>query len=65
MQLPVVTDRSMNGEVDLWKDKYARASTECELMRKRNEELEDRLLHVVDKIESDKQLLSAEIDGSI
>jgi len=49
-------------ELAIWKDKYNRISEQHATLLNQNQELEDRLLNVVDKIERDKSLLSDEID---
>jgi len=49
-------------QLAIWKDKYHRLSEQYGTLLNQNQELEDRLLNVVDKIERDKSLLSDEID---
>uniref|UniRef100_A0A914WFV4 Tight junction-associated protein 1 n=1 Tax=Plectus sambesii TaxID=2011161 RepID=A0A914WFV4_9BILA len=56
------TEQSSAYENALWKDKCERLSMQLQDMQKRNEELEDRLLNMVEKTEGDKILLSDEID---
>jgi len=49
-------------ELAMWKDKYNRVAEQHAMLLNQNQDLEDRLLNVVDKIERDKSLLSDEID---
>ncbi len=49
-------------ERTLWEEKYERLLEEFTKFQKHNEELEDKLLNVVEKTERDKILLSEEID---
>lgn len=47
---------------DLWKMKYEKLEEQYKVMKDRNEELEDRLLNLVEKVEQEKIILSNEID---
>jgi len=49
-------------QLAIWKDKYNRLAEQQAMLLNQNQELEDRLINVVDKIERDKSLLSDEID---
>jgi len=49
-------------ELAIWKDKYSRLAEQQANLLNQNQDLEDRLINVVDKIERDKSLLSDEID---
>lgn len=46
----------------IWKLKYERLDEQYNVMKSRNEELEDRLLNLVEKVEQEKLILSKEVD---
>jgi len=50
-------------QIDLWQGKYERLLHSYIELQKLNQELEERLLNVVEKTEADKMLLSNEIDS--
>lgn len=47
---------------DWWKMKYEKTEEQYRVMKGRNEELEERMLNLVDKVEQEKVILSNEID---
>jgi len=49
-------------QLAIWQDKYKRLADQHATLLNNNQDLEDRLINVVDKIERDKSLLSDEID---
>ncbi|WKY10541.1 hypothetical protein Q1695_002704 [Nippostrongylus brasiliensis] len=51
-----------DADIEYWRTKYALLEEQFQIQRKRNEELEDRLLLMVEKIESEKKQLADEID---
>ncbi|KAK5968974.1 hypothetical protein GCK32_019176 [Trichostrongylus colubriformis] len=52
-----------DAEIDYWRTKYALLEEQFQKQKNRNEELEDRLLHMVEKIETEKKHLADEIDA--
>ncbi|CAI4222582.1 unnamed protein product [Auanema sp. JU1783] len=52
----------LNDDIAFWKTKYSLLNEQYSQVKKRNEELEDRILDIVDKVENDKIVLSKEID---
>ncbi|VDM37802.1 unnamed protein product [Toxocara canis] len=60
----VVTQNARAEQEDAawWKAKYQRLEEQFEILKKRNEDLEERMLNLVEKVESDKIALSEEID---
>nr|CDJ91427.1 Protein D1014.4 [Haemonchus contortus] len=53
----------VDSEVEYWRTKYALLEEQFLKQKSRNEELEDRLLHMVEKIETEKKELANEIDA--
>ncbi|KAE9416585.1 hypothetical protein Angca_000756, partial [Angiostrongylus cantonensis] len=53
---------SMSDDVEYWRTKYALLEDQFLQQKRRNEELEDRLLHIIEKVETEKKQLANEID---
>lgn len=51
-----------DADIEYWRTKYALLEQQFQLQKNRNEELEDRLLHMVEKVEVEKKQLADEID---
>ncbi|VDK83456.1 unnamed protein product [Cylicostephanus goldi] len=63
----VCTERSVSiymsdAELEYWRKKYSLLEEQFQLQKNRNEELEERLLHMVEKVETEKKQLANEID---
>ncbi|RCN44726.1 hypothetical protein ANCCAN_09241 [Ancylostoma caninum] len=52
-----------DAEIDYWRTKYSLLEEQFTIQKNRNEELEERLLHMVEKVESEKKQLADEIDA--
>lgn len=52
-----------HAEIDYWRTKYSLLEEQFTLQKNRNEELEERLLHMVEQVESEKKQLADEIDA--
>ncbi|KAK6755557.1 hypothetical protein RB195_014124 [Necator americanus] len=50
-----------DAEIDYWRTKYSLLEEQFKQQKNRNEELEERLLHMVEKIEAEKKQLAEEI----
>ncbi|KAK0414232.1 hypothetical protein QR680_007219 [Steinernema hermaphroditum] len=51
-----------NDDADVWRMKYEALLKNYEQIRAKNAEMEERFLHVVEKVEGEKQQLAEEID---
>ncbi|VDM67493.1 unnamed protein product [Strongylus vulgaris] len=52
-----------DAELDYWRTKYSLLEEQFNHQKNRNEELEERLLHMVEKVETEKKQLADEIDA--
>ncbi|KAK6026901.1 hypothetical protein OSTOST_07115 [Ostertagia ostertagi] len=52
-----------DADIEYWRTKYALLEEQFQHQKNRNEELEDRLLNMVEKIETEKKQLAGEIDA--
>uniref|UniRef100_A0A915AI61 Uncharacterized protein n=2 Tax=Parascaris univalens TaxID=6257 RepID=A0A915AI61_PARUN len=62
---PVVatpSPQSTEADAEWWKVKYSKLEEQFIILKRRNEDLEERMLNLVEKIECDKIVLSDEID---
>uniref|UniRef100_A0A1I7YFS4 t-SNARE coiled-coil homology domain-containing protein n=1 Tax=Steinernema glaseri TaxID=37863 RepID=A0A1I7YFS4_9BILA len=51
-----------NEDTDVWRIKYEALLKDYEKIRAKNADMEDRFLHIVEKVEGEKQQLAEEID---
>ncbi|KHJ89563.1 hypothetical protein OESDEN_10610 [Oesophagostomum dentatum] len=52
-----------DADIEYWRKKYSLLEEQFNHQKSRNEELEERLLHMVEKVESEKKKLADEIDA--